>query len=203
MKYPENILEVSQLLPDYLGFIFYKKSARYFDGVLPELPKSIQKTGVFVNAPFEEINAKIEQYDLQLIQLHGNETPEFCSRIRNLKKIQIIKAFSVDSTFDFETLKSYEAVCDYFLLDAKGKLHGGNGISFDWTLLNKCPTTKPLFLSGGIGIREYKKIKKLNISVYGIDVNSKFEIKPGLKNTTAIHKLFLLKKQNNDHNLSR
>ena len=84
MKYPDNILEVGSLLPDYMGFIFWDKSARYFDGIIPELPKSIQKVGVFVDANFDEILEKIEKYDLQVIQLHGHESAEFC---KTLKKI--------------------------------------------------------------------------------------------------------------------
>ena len=181
MKYSENILEVSQLLPDYLGFIFYEKSSRFFDGEIPEISKSIKKVGVFVNATLEEIKSKIKKYDLDLIQLHGNETPEFC---RNLKKesIEIIKVFSVDDDFDFQILEAYENVCDYFLFDTKGKLHGGNGFTFNWQILEKYKSKKPLFLSGGIGIEEIAKIKTLNLPIFAIDVNSKFETEPGLKN---------------------
>ncbi len=181
MKYPENIFEVSQLLPDYLGFIFYKKSSRYFDGEILEIPKSIKKVGVFVNASLEEINGKIKKYDLDLIQLHGEETPEFCENLKQ-DKIEIIKVFSVDDDFDFEILNGYENACDYFLFDTKGKLHGGNGVTFNWQILEKYKSKKPLFLSGGIGIEEIEKIKKLNLPIYAIDVNSKFEIESGLKN---------------------
>jgi phosphoribosylanthranilate isomerase len=183
MKYPENILEVSQLLPDYLGFIFYEKSSRFFDCEIPEVPKSIKKVGVFVNAGFEEINSKIKKYDLDLIQLHGNETPELCEKLKQ-DKIEIIKVFSIDDDFDFEVLKEYENFCDYFLFDTKGKLHGGNGITFNWQILEKYKSLKPLFLSGGIGIEEIEKIKILNLPIFAIDVNSKFEIEPGLKNVT-------------------
>lgn len=181
MKYPENILEVSQLLPDYMGFIFWEKSARFFDGKMPNLPESVQKVGVFVDATLEEIVSKIKKYNLDLIQLHGNETVEFC---KNLKKLgaKIIKVFSVNDDFDFDILKKYEAVCDYFLFDTKGKLPGGNGIVFNWELLEKYNSTKPFFLSGGIGLEDLEKIKKINLPIHAIDVNSKFEIEPGLKN---------------------
>ena len=181
MKYPENILEVSQLLPDYLGFIFFKKSSRFFDGKIPKIPNSIKKVGVFVNTSLEEINGKIKKYNLDLIQLHGNETPAFCENLKQ-DKIEIIKVFSVDDDFDFEILNEYENVCDYFLFDTKGKLHGGNGFTFNWQILEKYKSKKPLFLSGGIGIEEIENIKKLNLTIYAIDVNSKFEIEPGLKN---------------------
>ena len=181
MKYSENILEVSQLLPDYLGFIFYEKSSRFFDGEIPEISKSIKKVGVFVNATLEEIKSKIKKYDLDLIQLHGNETPEFCSNLKQ-ESIEVIKVFSVDDDFDFQILEAYENVCDYFLFDTKGKLHGGNGFTFNWQILEKYKSTKPLFLSGGIGIEEIAKIKTLNLPIFAIDVNSKFEMEPGLKN---------------------
>ena len=191
MKYPDNILEVSQLLPDYMGFIFWEKSSRFFDGEIPNLPKSIQKVGVFVNAPLDEIVSKIEKYDLNLVQLHGNESVAFCldlkHEIKNLKQtpIEIIKVFSILDDFDFSILKEYEAICDYFLFDTKGKLPGGNGTVFDWKVLEKYPSTKPFFLSGGIGIEEIAPVKQLlktNLPIHAIDINSKFEIEPGLKN---------------------
>ena len=188
MKYPDNILEVGSLLPDYMGFIFWEKSARYFDGVIPELPKSIKKVGVFVNETIDVILVKAQKHDLQAIQLHGNESVELCNEVRengNQVQIEIIKVFSVDDSFDFEVLKPFEAVCDYFLFDTKGKLPGGNGTTFDWKVLEKYPSSKPFFLSGGIGIEEMeavKEIAKTNLPLYAIDVNSKFEIEPGLKN---------------------
>ncbi len=187
MKYPENILEVGLLLPDFMGFIFWEKSARYFDRIIPALPKSIKKVGVFVNEKQEEILTKIKRYDLQAVQLHGNESVEFCVNLKNKIKstIEIIKVFSVDDAFDFEVLTPFENVCDYFLFDTKGKLPGGNGTTFDWKVLENYPSTKPFFLSGGIGIEEIKGVKeilKTNLPVYAIDVNSKFEIEPGLKN---------------------
>ncbi len=187
MKYPENILEVGALLPDYMGFIFWKKSARYFDGIIPELPKSIQKVGVFVNATLEEILEKIEKHDLQAVQLHGEESVEFCKTLKKKipKEMEVIKVFSILDTFDFQVLKPFESVCDYFLFDTKGKLPGGNGTIFDWKVLEKYPSSKPFFLSGGIGIEEMEavnEILKTNLPVYAIDVNSKFEIEPGLKN---------------------
>jgi len=189
MKYPDNILEVGSLLPDYMGFIFWEKSARYFDGIIPELPKSIRKVGVFVNETLEIILDKTKKYDLQAVQLHSQESVEFCSelKVKFGSSIEIIKVFSADENFDFSVLKPYESVCDYFLFDTKGKLPGGNGTIFDWRILENYPSTKPFFLSGGIGIEELdsiKKISKTNLPIYAIDINSKFEIEPGLKNTS-------------------
>ena len=116
MKYPENIVEVGSLLHDYMGFIFWEKSARYFDGILPELPKSIKKTGVFVNETIPIILEKTAKYDLQAIQLHGHESAEFCSELKTKLEdsIEIIKVFSADENFDFSVLEPFEAVCDYF-----------------------------------------------------------------------------------------
>ena len=191
MKYPENILEVSELLPDYMGFIFWEKSSRFFDGTMPDLPKSIQKVGVFVDATLDEIILKIKKYNLNLIQLHGKESVSFCldlkTEIKNLKQnqIEIIKVFSILDDFDFSILKDYETVCNYFLFDTKGKLPGGNGTVFDWNVLKKYPSKKPFFLSGGIGIEEIASVKQLlktNLPIHSIDINSKFEIEPGLKN---------------------
>ncbi|MES2238975.1 MAG: phosphoribosylanthranilate isomerase [Bacteroidota bacterium] len=191
MKYPDNILEVGALLPDYMGFIFWEKSARYFDGLIPHLPKSIKKVGVFVDETVENIIKKVQKYHLQAVQLHGKESVEFClnlkTELENLKPVQIeiIKVFSVADDFDFAQLAPFENLCDYFLFDTKGKLPGGNGTTFDWKVLEKYPSSKPFFLSGGIGIDEMdavNEIIKTNLPVYAIDVNSKFEIEPGLKN---------------------
>lgn len=192
MKYKDNIETVANLQPDYLGFIFYEKSSRYFEGSIPELPESIKKVGVFVNASIEFILEKIETHHLQVVQLHGNESVKFCQNLKR-EHIQIIKVFSIQEYFDFSELKPFENVCDYFLFDTKGKLPGGNGYCFNWTILNDYPSTKPFFLSGGIGrdeIENLKAFEKIKASKYchAIDVNSKFEIEPGLKNNEELEK---------------
>lgn len=105
-------------------------------------------------------------------------------------EIQIIKVFSVDNTFDFSKTKKYESVCDYFLFDTKGKERGGNGIAFNWELLNKYHGKKLFFLSGGIGPEDgTSEIKKINHpKLYGVDINSRFESEPGLKDVEAVEK---------------
>jgi phosphoribosylanthranilate isomerase len=193
MKHPHNITEVALLLPDYMGFIFWEKSARYFDGEMPILPDSIKKVGVFVDASLETIIAKIAQYHLQAIQLHGKESVAFCRDLKSRvdPNIEIIKVFSVDESFDFMVLELYDLVCDFFLFDTKGKLPGGNGVAFDWKVLEKYPSTKPFFLSGGIGMEELHAVNamaKTNLPLYAIDVNSKFEVEPGLKNAALCAK---------------
>ncbi len=201
MKYQENIEQVSVLQPDYLGFIFYEKSARCFKGEsIPNIPNAIKKTGVFVNAPLEFVVEKINQFNLQAVQLHGEESPEYCNALRHFelvsashKKPEIIKVFSIKNEFNFEVLKPYEDVVDYFLFDTKGKLPGGNGYTFNWDVLKDYPSTKPFFLSGGIGVDEIEKIKNFNQSeaskyCYALDINSQFEIEPGLKNIELLKK---------------
>ena len=185
MKYQDNITEIASLQPDYLGFIFHEPSPRYFEGSIPELPKSIKKAGVFVDEKVEYIAQQIEKHKLTVIQLHGHESPEMC-RLLKSTKAQVVKVFSIKDKFDFEVLTPYEDVCDYFLFDTKGKLPGGNGYLFDWSVLNNYPSTKPFFLSGGIGLDQIDKLREFQNSeaskyCYAIDVNSKFEIEAGLK----------------------
>ncbi|NAS29642.1 phosphoribosylanthranilate isomerase [Flavobacteriaceae bacterium R38] len=180
-----NVEEVASLRPDYLGFIFWEKSSRHFENIISDLPENIKKIGVFVDAPYEEIIATVSKYNLQGVQLHGNESPQLCLQLKK-EKLEVIKVFSIKDDFDFSVLQPYEEVCDFYLFDTKGKLPGGNGYTFDWNVLNKYPSEKPFFLSGGIGLEEVEKIKailKSDLPVYAIDVNSRFEIKPGLKNT--------------------
>ncbi|MCF6296475.1 MAG: phosphoribosylanthranilate isomerase [Flavobacteriaceae bacterium] len=183
MKYKTNIQKVAKLHPEYLGFIFYNKSKRNFEGNIAELPKNIKKVGVFVDADVEEVLSKIEKHNLDAIQLHGDESPEFCKIFKN---VEVIKVFPVGETFDFKMLDPYENVCNYFLFDTKGKEKGGNGVVFDWKLLEKYPSKKPYFLSGGIGLNEIDKVlsflrRQKSKYCYAIDVNSKFELKAGLK----------------------
>ena len=184
-----NTLEVANLLPDYLGFIFWEPSNRYFDGEIPEIPENIKKVGVFVNASIEDIISKVEKYNLDAVQLHGNESVVFCKEISTAldQTIEIIKVFSIKDSFDFSVLNDYEKVCDYFLFDTKGKLPGGNGYTFNWEVLKAYPSTKPYFLSGGISLNDIEKIKTFLSQpeakyCHALDVNSGFEIEAGLKN---------------------
>ncbi|HUH27866.1 phosphoribosylanthranilate isomerase [Gelidibacter sp.] len=210
MKYTENISDIARLQPDYLGFIFYEKSARYFNGTIPELPSDVKKVGVFVNATVEDIIDKIEKHSLDFVQLHGEESPEFCEKLKSqLLKVDqdenvdkdknleipayagILKVFSIKDHFNFDELEPYESVCDYFLFDTKGKLPGGNGYTFNWEVLKDYPSTKPYFLSGGIGLEEVINVAEFlrrqeSQYCHAIDVNSKFEIEPGLKDSEKL-----------------
>lgn len=195
MKYQDNIKQVASLKPDYLGFIFYEGTPRHFDTKIPEILEDIKKVGVFVNEEVSTIIKKVNEFKLDVVQLHGEESPYFCSILRSTKllsrPIEIIKVFSVKDGFNFDVLEAYENVCDFFLFDTKGKLPGGNGYRFDWSLLNNYPSTKPFFLSGGIGLDQIEELKQFKESkaseyCYALDVNSKFETEPGLKNSSIL-----------------
>lgn len=193
MKFPDNITEIALLQPDYLGFIFYGKSLRNFENEIPDIPKSINKVGVFVNASLEEILEKTTQFELDFVQLHGDESPEFCHLIQQ-NKIKVIKAFSIDNQFNFNELNNYNKCCDYFLFDTKGTNYGGNGFTFDWSVLENYKLDKPYFLSGGIGIENIEDVKSFFTKNYSenciaIDCNSKLEIAPGLKSTEKVKQL--------------
>ena len=193
MKYPENIKEISTLNPDYLGFIFWEKSSRNMNlETIPEIPKSIKKVGVFVNASIQDIISKVNQYQLNVVQLHGNESVTYCKNVKKLG-VEVIKVFSIGDKFDFTTIKEYVLFVDYFLFDTKGKLPGGNGITFDWKIVENYPYEKPFFLSGGIGKTEVDAIKdfvKTDVAkkCIAIDVNSRFETKPAYKSEIKLRK---------------
>jgi phosphoribosylanthranilate isomerase len=175
-----------------MGFIFYAQSPRYVgtDFQMPEIPYPIKKVGVFVNEKSQVIISKVEKYKLDSVQLHGQESEEFCKNLS--KDVQLIKAFGVDEDFDFSTIEKYSPFCDYFLFDTKTAGHGGSGSKFDWAILERYKGQKPFFLSGGIGLEDVAGIRHLTKSghkMHAIDVNSKFEPAPGLKD---IHKLQLL-----------
>lgn len=193
MKYHENIVEISALHPDYLGFIFWEKSIRNMDiDSIPKIQPSIKKVGVFVDASIDEIRAKVNLFQLDIIQLHGNETIAFCKELKKLN-IEIIKVFSINNFFDFSILKDFIPQIDYFLFDTKGKLPGGNGITFDWKILENYPYEKPFFLSGGIGKTEVDAIKdffqtEVAKKCIAIDVNSRFETKPAYKSEIKLRK---------------
>ena len=156
----KNTTEVAALKPDYLGFIFWKPSKRYFEGPMPSIPHRVKKVGVFVDATILEIAEKVKTYGLLLAQLHGKETPAFCDELKKaMPQLKIIKVFSIKGDFDFGKLKHFEDVCDYYLFDTKGKLPGGNGYTFNWEVLKNYPSVKPYFLSGGIGLEETEAIK--------------------------------------------
>lgn len=197
MRNSENIQEIAALKPDFLGFIFYEKSLRNVTKSLPKIQKNIQKVGVFVSENFDFIFQKIKKYDLQIAQLHANHSPELCQKIQKLN-VKIWKVFSLEDAFDFENTKKFEGFCEAFLFDTKGKKKGGNGTQFHWEILKNYKGKTPFFLSGGIGLKDISKIKKINHpKMIGLDVNSKFEKAPALKNTTKLQEFIAQIKNEN------
>jgi phosphoribosylanthranilate isomerase len=193
LKHPENIEAVTALQPDYAGFIFYGKSPRYMAGLpvdaLRAIPTSIQKTGVFVNESAENIEKLIDEYRFDAIQLHGDESPEFCAAFKG--RVTVIKAFGLNEDFDFEQLKDYANNVDLFLFDTKTKEYGGSGKTFDWDILDQYKLEIPFFLSGGIGPENIAEVKNItHPQFYGVDLNSRFEVEPGLKNIEKLQQAF-------------
>jgi len=191
MRDPENISGVVKALPDFLGFIFYPKSKRFVGfepatEVLSIIPDSVKKVGVFVDENPETVLAICRNWNLDVVQLHGHETPEYCQQISD-SGVTVFKAFSVDETFDFGELKDYTSDCNYFLFDTKGQLPGGTGQKFNWQLLENYDGDIPFFLSGGIGIEDIDTIRQFSHSqLFGIDINSGFEISPALKDIEKV-----------------
>ena len=141
-----------------------------------------------MNASIDYVISCINDHQLNAVQLHGNETVAYCNYITNLG-VEIIKAFGVGKHFNFETLQDYLTCCDYFLFDTQTESKGGSGKKFDWSVLQNYPYKKPFFLSGGIGPGDAQALailKKTDLPLYALDVNSKFEIAPALKNSSAI-----------------
>ncbi len=191
MREPDNIAGLLALQPDYIGFIFYPESKRYMNQKLPDIDfGETLKTGVFVNEKLENVIKTAQKFDLDVLQLHGNETPAYCQILKE-QSYQLIKVFSIDTNFDFEQCKAYEKVADLFLFDTKGKLPGGNGQVFNWDILSDYDLKTPFLLSGGIGLQHTPAIKKLkHPKLAGIDVNSGFEIRPGYKNIDKLKTFF-------------
>lgn len=194
MKYSENIKAVAGVQPDYLGFIFYPKSPRNFEGEIPEISSDIKKTGVFVNATIGFIAEKVKTHGFKAVQLHGSESVTFCKELQALDLgIEVFKVFSIKDQFDFSVLKDYEPFVTYFLFDTKGKEKGGNGYTFDWSVLKQYPSKTPFILSGGIGVNEVGKVKeilKTDLPIYALDINSKFEKEGGVEKDVELLKEF-------------
>ena len=191
MKDAANISEVAALKPDYMGFIFYERSPRFAGNVDPAalaaIPPEVVKVGVFVDAPLEYINDMRMKYGLDAVQLHGSESPVKCAELR--KDVTVIKAFGISGAEDLESVKDYEGTCDYFLFDTKTPLKGGSGKKFDHSVLSAYDGKTPFFLSGGIGLGDMD-ITATCEKCHAVDVNSRFEVAPGLKDTDKLREFF-------------
>lgn len=177
---PRNIASVAALKPDFMGFIFYKKSPRYVGALSPEtvrgIPASIKRVGVFVNEEITVIEKMVEEYGLDFVQLHGDESVEFCRALK--EKCGVIKATSIARA------PLYEDVADYLLFDTPTPHYGGSGQRFDWSELQNYKGSTPFFLSGGIGVENGREVKALD--VFAVDINSRFETQPGFKNVELL-----------------
>ena len=195
----KQLQQLEALNIDYAGLIFYKDSPRYMgDKITGKQVKGadfdLKKVGVFVNPGYSELLDAIDEYGLDIVQLHGNETPEMCEDVSG--EVEVIKAFRIeDGAVNIDKLvEAYDAVCDFYLFDTAGlkESFGGTGQQFDWSILKKAKIEKPFFLSGGIGPDDAQKIRAFrHPDFFAIDVNSKFEIKPGLKNIDLLKKIQL------------
>ncbi len=193
----EQLKQLDELEVDYAGLIFYAQSSRYVLNKLKSkeiqnLHLSLKKVGVFVNASEEDIMTQIEQYRLDLIQLHGDETPSFCKHISN--HVNVTKAFRINKKNEQNIdwmIKPYEEFCDFYLFDTNSKgVYGGTGEKFDWEILKHNKINKPFFLSGGIGLDDVENIKAFEHPFfYAVDVNSKVEVEDGIKDISAIAEL--------------
>ena len=190
----DQVKQLDAIGVDFAGFIFYPKSPRYVVRHLSgeQLKKAklrLGKVGVFVNATYDEVMKQVDSYGLDMVQLHGDETPRFCEQLSNY--ITVIKVFrlSEDDPIDW-LIRPYQDSCDMFLFDTEGVGYGGTGKKFDWKLLSKSKIGKPFFLSGGLGVDDVGKIKAFKHPDYfGIDVNSRFEKSPGIKDMSLLLQL--------------
>ncbi|MFD1255885.1 phosphoribosylanthranilate isomerase [Mucilaginibacter terrae] len=193
MKDPENIKEVAGLSPDYMGFICYDLSPRYVaalpPAVLEALPQSVYRTAVFVNEDAGKINLLVKEYGFNAVQLHGGESPEFCQALRS--KVTVFKAFGIDDAFKFDQLNAYAGYVDYLMFDTKTEVHGGSGKAFNWDTLNNYKLDIPFFICGGLSLDNLQKVKQIkHPAFYGVDLNSRFETEPGMKDITKLREAF-------------
>ena len=189
MREAENIREVEALGIDMMGFIFWPKSSRYVSQRPDYLPTKCKRVGVFVDEDPEQVKRLAAEYRLDYIQLHGHETPEVISYLRTpaLPHPRILKAFNISTAEDLLQTQPYEGLVDGFLFDAKGKSVGGNGEKFNWGVLDAYKGSTPFLLSGGIGPDDAERVNAFyHPKCIGIDLNSRFELSPGLKDIAKL-----------------
>lgn len=194
MMQPEQVAELETIGATFAGFIFYPKSPRYIFKQMSLLQlkkiKNINKVGVFVNAPVEEVLHMVDECGLHMVQLHGDESPRYCERISDY--ISVVKAFRLSENDSIEwMIKSYMDVCDMFMFDTMGAGYGGTGKKFDWNQLKNITIGKPYFLSGGIQPDDVEKLKEFSKepsskALFAVDINSKFEVSPGVKDMQKV-----------------
>lgn len=189
MRDPQNILEIAQLKPDFMGFIFYPPSPRFLstaEGFPHESLEDICTTGVFVNENITTIEEAVHMFRLKAVQLHGNETVAMCKSVQQLG-VKVLKAVPVSTTDDFEQLERFSGSVDYCVLDTKTSQHGGSGTKFNWELLHYYNAEIPFLLGGGIDEEDAEQLLRINHPMMaGVDINSRFELSPGVKDTAKV-----------------
>lgn len=198
MRDAQNIRDVATLDIDMMGFNFWPKSKRFVNNEQMRavtLPERIKKVGLFVDEMPQTIITYVYRYALDYIQLHGSETPELIENLRHTlvpdiaPKVKIIKAFGISTTEDLEQVKAYDGIADLFIFDYKSPGKGGSGKHFDWTVLDSYHGSTPFLLSGGIGPDDAEAVKAFRHPMYiGVDINSKFETAPALKDVDRLRK---------------
>lgn len=188
MRDEDNIRQLEQLDIDWMGFIFYSGSPRYVGQKVKYLPEKVKKIGVFVDQNPQIIRERAMQNNLDAIQLHGSEPPWYCINLQE-EGYLVIKSFGIDPDgfIPNAQLNAYEGKCNYFLFDTKTKLHGGSGKRFNWEKLAEYNGDTPFMLSGGISPEDAEEIKSFKHPKFaGIDINSRFETEPAIKDTEMI-----------------
>ncbi|WP_113924494.1 phosphoribosylanthranilate isomerase [Cognataquiflexum aquatile] len=185
----KNLL--GQVQPDWMGLIFYPASPRFVDDIQADWIRDteIRKVGVFVDASLSDIADKVQKFGLSTVQLHGDESAEEVNKIKEKTGLEVFKVFSIDQKINWNKLEEYLPHVDYFLFDTFTNAYGGSGKTFNWEILLDYPFDKPFLLSGGLTIGHVEAIKDLKSKVpqlEGLDINSKFEIEPGLKDIDLV-----------------
>lgn len=187
MKEGGNIRAVEAIAAvDMIGMVFYPPSPRYVARRPDYLPARAARVGVFVDEDARTVLARAGEYRLDYVQLHGHESPEYCRALQR-QGVSPIKAFSIGCAADLERTAPYEGLCRYFLFDTACKGYGGSGNAFDWRVLRRYAGSVPFLLSGGIGLHNAEALKQVEHPLLaGYDLNSRFELSPGRKDTEKI-----------------
>jgi phosphoribosylanthranilate isomerase len=197
MRDPENIGAVRSAGVDMIGFIFAQSSPRYVGDLSDargfEAAIGTARVAVFLDADFDEISRLLERLPFEVVQLHGSEPPDLCAALKaRFPDLTVVKSFNVGSTFSFTETARYSRSCDYYLFDSESRARGGSGEPFDWSRLGEYDNHKPIFLAGGLdeaGLSEVRGVLRGGVALYALDLNSRLEIAPGVKDHDRIQRI--------------
>jgi phosphoribosylanthranilate isomerase len=190
-----QVRQFNELGIEFAGFNFYKRSPRYVHKTMPstaikKIRGKINKVGVFVDEDADELLQTVDDCGLYLVQLHGNESPRYCEKISNY--ISVIKVFRLSDDDNVEwKIKDYYDAADMFMFDTETTSFGGSGKKFNWQILKDLKINKPFFLAGGISVDDADELKKfaqqpVANDLFAVDINSKFEVMPGVKDVELV-----------------